>query len=85
MDSIQNGDFRNNTVAAAMREMELNRCVSRKFKPTKITSNPDKKPSENILSLEFEPLRITNEWLTSLACERIAGGFVWLLAGLVQL
>ena len=67
-----------NTVATAMREMELKSCVSRKFKPTTTKSDPDKKPAENLLSQEFDAEAPNRKWVADITYLPTVGGWVYL-------
>jgi len=67
-----------NTVASAMREMELKSCVSKKFKPTTTESDPSKKPAKNILSQDFDAEAPNQKWVADITYLPTATGWVYL-------
>ena len=69
-----------NTVAIAMREMQLRSCVSGKFKPTTTESDASKKPAENVLAQEFKAEAPNQKWVAALpTCRLQEAGFTWRL------
>lgn len=67
-----------NTVATAMREMELRSCVSKKFKPVTTSSDPSKKPAENILGQDFRAQAPNQKWVADITYLQTNDGWVYL-------
>jgi len=67
-----------NTVAKAMRELELKSKVSKRFKPTTTVNDPSKKPAANILNQVFEADGPNQKWVTDITYLPLASGFVYL-------
>lgn len=67
-----------NTVAKAMRELELKSKVSRRFKPTTTVNDPSKQPAANILNQVFETDGPNEKWVTDITYLPVANGFVYL-------
>lgn len=67
-----------NTVAKAMREMEIKSCVSRKFKPATTHADPNKKPARNILAQVFEAEAPNQKWAADITYLPTAKGWVYL-------
>lgn len=67
-----------NTVADAMREMELKSCVSGKFKPVTTKSDPSKRAAENVLAQEFSAEAPNQKWVADITYLPVARGWVYL-------
>jgi putative transposase len=67
-----------NTVAAAMREMGLKWCVSKKFTPTTTVRDPSKIPAPNILDQSFTADAPNQKWVTDITYLPTQLGWVYL-------
>jgi putative transposase len=67
-----------NTVAAAMREMGLKWCVSKKFTPTTTVTDPSKIPAPNILDQSFTADAPNQKWVTDITYLPTQLGWVYL-------
>lgn len=67
-----------NTVAKAMKELNLKSRVSKQFKPTTTINDPSKKPADNILNQVFEAAGPNQKWVTDITYLPLASGFVYL-------
>jgi len=71
-----------NTVAFAMREMQLKSRVSKKFKPVTTESDLSKKPSRNILAQDFTSESPNEKWIADITYLPTAAGWVYLAVAL---
>jgi len=69
-----------NTVAAAMRELGLKSCVSKRFTPTTTQADPTKPPAENTLDRDFTADAPNRKWVTDITYLATATGWVYLAA-----
>lgn len=67
-----------NTTAAAMRELDLKSCVSKRFTPTTTQADPNKKPAENLLDRDFNAEAPNRKWVTDITYLPTAEGWVYL-------
>lgn len=67
-----------NTVAKAMKEMNLKSRVSKRFRPTTTVNDPSKKPADNILNQVFKADAPNQKWVTDITYLPLATGFVYL-------
>jgi len=67
-----------NTVAKAMKEMNLKSRVSKRFRPTTTINDPSKKPADNILNQVFEADAPNQKWVTDITYLPLTSGFVYL-------
>jgi len=69
-----------NTVAAAMRELDLKSRVCKTFKPTTTQADPSKRPADNVLQQNFEADRPNQKWVTDITYIDTDTGWVYLAA-----
>jgi putative transposase len=67
-----------NTVAAAMKEMGLKSCVSKKFTPTTTMVDSTKQPAGNILNQDFSASEPNRKWVTDITYLPTENGWVYL-------
>ena len=67
-----------NTVAAAMRELGLKSRVCKAFRPTTTTTDPSKRPAENVLDQDFTADGPNQKWVTDITYLATAAGWVYL-------
>lgn len=67
-----------NTVAQAMRELQLQSCVSRAFKPATTKSDPAKQPAPNVLAQDFTVSEPNRKWVADITYLATAQGWVYL-------
>lgn len=67
-----------NTVAKAMREMNLKSRVSSKFKPTTTVNDPSKKPAPNVIDQQFEATAPNQKWVADITYLPTLAGWVYL-------
>jgi putative transposase len=77
-DKATQGKACRNTVAKAMRELCLQSCVSKAFKPTTTKSDPSKRPAPNTLDREFTAAEPNRKWVTDITYLATAAGWVYL-------
>jgi putative transposase len=69
-----------NTVAAAMREMGLEGCVAKRFRPTTTQADPTRHAAENKLGQDFAAEAPNCKWVTDITYLPTAIGWVYLAA-----
>ena len=69
-----------NTVATAMREMDLKSRVCKRFTPTTTQTDPTKQPAENKLDRDFTADAPNRKWVTDITYLATACGWVYLAA-----
>ncbi len=67
-----------NTVARAMREMDLKSRVSKKFVPATTKSDPSKRPALNVLDRDFTAEAPNQKWVTDITYLKVTVGWVYL-------
>ncbi len=67
-----------NTVAQAMRELQIQSCVPRAFKPVTTKSDPTKQPAPNVLAQDFTAPEPNRKWVTDITYLATAQGWVYL-------
>jgi putative transposase len=67
-----------NTVAATMREMGLESCVTKGFRPTTTQADPARQAAENTLDQDFTAEAPNRKWVTDITYLPTAAGWVYL-------
>lgn len=67
-----------NTVAKAMKDLNIKSRVSSKFKPTTTVSDPSKKPAPNILAQDFKADAPNQKWVADITYLPTLTGWVYL-------
>ena len=67
-----------NTVATAMRELGLKSKVHKAFTPMTTTSDPSKRPAENLLDQDFTANGPNQKWVTDITYLATTAGWVYL-------
>ena len=69
-----------NTVAKAMKDLDLKSCVSKTFRPTTTVSDSSKTPAANVLNQNFAATAPNQKWVTDITYLQVTGGWVYLAA-----
>jgi putative transposase len=67
-----------NTVAVAMREMGLEGCVAKGFRPTTTQADPTRQAAENTLDQDFTAEAPNRKWVTDITYLPTTAGWVYL-------
>ena len=67
-----------NTVVNAMKALNIQSCVTRKFKPTTTRIDPSKRAAENVLDQNFSASKPNEKWVSDITYLRTSQGFCYL-------